>query len=298
MRVLVTGASGHIGSFLVPELLLAGHEVLGLARSERSSERIRALGAAPVPGDLNDPGSLADAVGRAEGVIHLAFKNEEMRQGDLAGAADSDLAAIRTMGEALAGTDRPFVGTNGLLGLYLAGFRGELGEEDTVPAGPRIDAENLVISLAERGVRSSVVRLPPTVHADARFGFASALMGMARASQVSGYPGDGTQRWPSVHARDAARLYRLALEQAAPGSRLHAVAEEGIALRELAEAIGRSLDLPTQSVPAEEVGERFGFLAGFVGLDAPTTSDATRRRLDWQPQESGLLAEIARSDGD
>jgi nucleoside-diphosphate-sugar epimerase len=292
MRVFVTGASGHVASAVIPELVAAGHTVTGLARSERSAAAVRSLGADVRRGDLDDLDGLRAAVRGTDGVIHLAFKHEEMRSGDLASAAEADLRAIEAMAAALKGTDKPFVGTAGTLGLILAGVQGQLTEQDTWPAGPRIEAENHVIGLAEHGVRSSVVRLPPTVHSQGRYGFVSGLVAIARASGVSGYVGDGDNRWPAADTRDVGRLYRLALESAPAGSRLHAIAEEGIPVRDTATVIGRRLGVPVASIPSEQVESHFGYLSGFIGLDNPTSSRFTRDRLGWTPTRPGLLADL------
>ncbi|HEY1734929.1 MAG TPA: SDR family oxidoreductase [Acidimicrobiales bacterium] len=292
MRVFVTGASGHIASAVIPELVSAGHTVVGLARSDRSAEAVSSLGAEVRRGDLDDLDGLSAAVREADGVIHLAFKHDEMRSGDLAGATAADLRAIETIGAALVGSDKPFVGTSATLALIMAGFRGRATENDVWPGGPRMDAENTVIALAEQGVRSSVVRLPPTVHSRGRFGFISGLIGIARATGVAGYLGDGGNSWPAADTRDVGRLYRLTLESAPAGSRLHAVAEEGIALRDTAEVIGRRLGIPVASVPAEDAGRHFTYLSGFVGLDNPTSSRITRDLLGWTPTRPGLIADL------
>ena len=293
MRVFVTGASGHIASAVVPELLSGGHSVTGLARSDRAADAVQGLGAEVRRGDLDDLEGLAAAAREADGVVHLAFKHEEQRAGDLAAAAAADLAAIEAMGAALEGSGKAFVGTGATGALALAGFDGHrLTEHDVRPGGPRIDAENAVIALAERGVRTSVLRLAPTVHSRGRYGFASGLIEVARASGVSGYVGDGSNRWPSADTRDVGRLYRLALESAPAGSRLHAVAEEGIALRDIADVIGRRLDVPVTSVAAEEAEEHFGPLSMFVGLDNPTASEITRATLAWTPTGPGLIADL------
>jgi nucleoside-diphosphate-sugar epimerase len=293
MRVFVTGASGHIAASVIPELVSAGHTVVGLARSDRSAAVVSSLGAEVRRGDLDDLNGLGRAAREADGVIHLAFKHEEMRSGELASAAAADLRAIETMGAALNGSDKPFVGTAATLGLILAGFRGQLTEQDGRPGGPRIDAENRVVALAEQGVRSSVIRLPPTVHSRGRHGsFISGLIATARATGAASYVGDGTNRWPSADTRDVGRLYRLALEGAPAGSRLHAVAEEGITLRDTAAAIGRHLGLPTASIATEDIGQRFGFLGAFIGLDNPTSSQITRDLLGWTPTRPGLIADL------
>jgi nucleoside-diphosphate-sugar epimerase len=294
MHVFVTGASGHIGSAVVPELLQNGHQVTGLARSDASAAALEAAGAAVRRGDLDDLDGLREAAVAADGVIHLAFKHESMFSGDAAGAVGADLAATEAMGEVLAGSGKPFVTTGGTLMLAVAGIAGRQGtEEDVLPGGRRVDAENAVIALAARGVRSSVVRLPPLVHSDLdHHGFGPALIGFARDNGAAGYPGDGTNRWPAVHTRDAARAYRLALESAPAGSRLHVVADEGVPFREIAETIGRKLDLPAVSVAPEDAEARFSFLAHFAALDNPVSSATTRRLLGWEPTHPGLLADL------
>jgi nucleoside-diphosphate-sugar epimerase len=296
MRVFVTGASGHIASAVIPELLSAGHAVTGLARSDRAAATVEALGADVRRGDLDDLDGLSSAVREADGVIHLAFKHEEQHSGDLAGAAAADLRAIETMGAALKGSDKAFVGTCATGALALAGFQGRLTEHDVRPGGPRIDAENTVIALAEQTVRSSVVRLPPTVHSLGRFGFIDGLMAIARATGVAGHLGDGNNRWPSADTRDVGRLYRLALESAPGGSRLHAVAEEGIALRDIAAVIGRRLGVPVAPIAAENAEQHFGHLSGFVGLDNPTSSQVTRDTLGWTPTRPGLISDLDDED--
>ena len=295
MRVFVTGASGHIGSAVVPELLAAGHQVVGLARSDASATALQDAGAEVRRGDLDDLEGLADAVAGADGVIHLAFKHEAMRSGDFPAAIAADLRAIETIGAALEGSGKPFVSTSGTLMLTLGGITDRPGtEHDAIEAGPRVDAENKVIALSERGVRSSAIRLPPIVHSTLdHHGFAPTLIAIARDSGASGYIADGSNRWPSVHTLDAARVYRLALETAPAGSRLHAVAEPGIPFRDIAEAIGRELDVPATSIPAESAGEHFSFLAPFVGLDNPTSSTITRQLLGWEPDQPGLIEDLS-----
>jgi nucleoside-diphosphate-sugar epimerase len=294
MRVFVTGASGHIGSAVVPELLQAGHQVVGLARSDSSAGVLAAAGAEVWRGDLADPGGLREAAGAADGVIHLAFRHDLMQAGDLAGAAAADLAATEALAAALAGTGKPLVTTSGTLLLTRAGITGRPGTETDVTGGPRADTENFVIGLADRGVRSSVVRLPPIVHSSLdQHGFAHILIAAARRSGVSAYVGDGANRWPSVHTLDAARAYRLALETAPAGSRLHVVAEEGIPFRDIAAAIGRGTDLPVASVPAAEAAGRFAFLGAFVGLDNPVSTEVTRKVLGWEPAHPGLIEDLA-----
>jgi nucleoside-diphosphate-sugar epimerase len=293
MRVFVTGASGHIGSAVIPELLAAGHQVTGLARSQSSASAISAAGAAVLSGTIDDLDLLRSAAADADGVIHLAFKHEAMRAGDMLGAAGADHAAIEAMLDALAGTGKPFVGTSGTLLLAMANLGRTGTETDVLPGGPRIDAENLTIDAAERGVRTSVVRLPPTVHSSLdHHGFIPTLIGLARANGAAAYVGDGANRWPAGHTLDAARLYRLALESAPAGSRLHAVGDEGVPFREIAEAIGRNAGLPVASIAPAEADQQLGFLGGFAQLDNPTSSELTRKLLGWEPTHPGLIADM------
>lgn len=294
MRVFVTGASGHIGSAVVPELLAAGHQVVGLTRSDAGARTVEALGAEVRRGELDDLDGLRQAAAESDGVIHLAYKHEAMRSGDMQAAVASDLAAIQAMAAALEGTDKPFVSTSGTLMLTLGGVSGRAGtEQDTIPAGPRVDAENFVISLADRGVRSSVVRLSPIVHSDLdHHGFAPTLIALAREKDHAAYIGDGANRWPSVHTLDAARLYRLALESAPAGTRLHGVADEGVPFRQIAETIATKLNVPAISVSQAEAPEHLGFLAMFAGLDNPTSNARTRQVLGWEPAHPGLIEDL------
>ena len=293
MRVFVTGASGHIGSALVPELLNAGHEVVGLARSGVSAAALAAAGADVRRGDLDDLDGLGDAAAAADGVVHLAFKHEDMRAGDFVGAVAADLRAVDTLGDALAGTGKPLVGTSGTLLLAHAGL-GRVGTEaDTLEAGPRIDAENAVVAFAGRGVRPSVVRLPPTVHSSLdHHGFVPGLIAIAREKGTAAYEGDGSNRWPAGHTLDAAHLYRLALEAAPAGSRLHAVGDEGVPFREIAEVIGRHLNVPVVSIPPEQADAHFGYLGSLVSLDNPTSSLQTQELLGWKPIHPGLIEDL------
>lgn len=293
MRVFITGASGHVGSALVPELLQHGHAVVGLARSDESAARLAEWGADSVRGTLDDLDVLRSAAQDADGVVHLAFRHDAMQVGDLAGAAETDLTAVRAIADVMVGTDKPLVGTSGtgLLGLAQLGRTGT--EEDWLPSGYRIDTENLIVDLADKGVRSSVVRLPAITHSPLdHHGFAPSLIGFARENGFAAYLGDGANRWPAVHTLDAARLYRLALESAPAGTRLHAVADEGIEFRRLAEAIGRGLDLPARSITPDEAAQYLKFLAHFAGMDNPSSSAWTRELLDWEPTHPGLLDDL------
>jgi len=300
MRIFVTGASGWIGSAVVPELIGSGHQVVGLARSDASAAALEAAGAEVQAGTLDDLAVLEKAAIDADGVIHLAFKHELAFTGDFEGAAAADRSAVETFGDALAGTGRPFVLASGLLGLTPGrvateedghGDDWQTAHSAPGPSARRATAE-VVLSLAARGVRSSVVRLPPTVHGDGDNGFMAIIVGIARATGVSGYLGDGTNRWPATHRSDAARLFRLAVERAPAGSTLHAVAEEGVPIRAIAESIGRQLELPVVAIPEAEAAGHFGFLATFLGLDSPASSAATRAVLDWQPTGPCLVEDL------
>jgi nucleoside-diphosphate-sugar epimerase len=294
MRVFVTGASGHIASAVIPELLSHGHQVVGLARSDASAAAVAALGAEVRRGDLDDLDGLREAAADADGVIHLAFKHEAMRTGDFMGAVASDMAATRAIGGALEGSDKPFVTTGGTLMLALGGISGRPGtEEDQVPGGPRTDAANYVIALAGKGVRSSVVRLAPMVHSDLdHHGFTTALIGFARDNGSAAYIGDGANRWPAAHSRDIGVLYRLAVERAPAGCTLHGVGDEGIPFTQIAETIATKLGVPTRSVTLDQAPEALGFLAPFAGLDNPTSNARTRALLGWEPTHPGWVEDV------
>lgn len=300
MRIFVTGASGWIGSAVVPDLIGAGHQVTGLARSDASAAAIAAAGAEVHRGSLDDLDSLRDAAGASDGVIHLAFKHDIAFSGDFQGAADADRRAVETLGEVLVGSDRPLLIASGTAGAAPGRMATERDGHQLDPAvaamggGPqaRMATAELVLSLASRGVRSSVVRLPPTNHGKGDNGFLARLVGIAREKGVSGYIGDGANRWPAVHVLDSGHLFRLAIEQAPAGSTLHAVADEGVPIRDIATVIGRHLDLPVVSVSPEDAGGHFGWLAAFLGLDVPASSELTRELLRWQPIQPGLIEDL------
>lgn len=292
MKIFVTGASGWIGSAVVPELIGAGHEVIGLARSDASAASLTAAGASVQHGSLDDLNSLRVGAAAADGVIHLAFKHEEAFSGDFPGASAADRQAIEVLGEALGASEKPLVIAAGVAGLTPGRVATEDDVADPQVAGPRAAGSQAALALTARGVRASVLRLAPTVHGNGDNGFMAALVGIARDKGASGYIGDGSNRWPAVHRFDAARLFRLTVEQAPAGSVLHGVAEEGVPLRSVAEAIGRQLDLPVVSVPAEDAADHFAFLAMFLGSDLRASSAKTQELMDWHPTEPGLIEDL------
>ena len=298
MRFFVTGASGWIGSATVAELLDAGHEVVGLARSDASAAKIGAVGAIPFRGDIDDAQGLARAASESDGVIHLAFQHEVAWSGDFPAAAAADRRAVEAMGAALAGSDRPFVLASGMLGLSAGRDATEddglvpTPELRSVPAGSRAATALLALSLRGIGVRSSVLRYPPTVHGDGDHGFMATFVGIARRSGLSAYVGDGANRWPAVHISDAARLTRLAAESAPAGSVLHAVGDGGIPFRDIAGSIGRHLGVPTTSLSPARALEHFAHLGHFAGVDAPATAAITRELVGWAPTGPGLLEDL------
>jgi len=286
MRVFVTGASGFIGSAVVSELIAAGHDVLGLARSDASAQAVEAAGARVHRGDLENLDSLRAGAKAADGVIHLAF-NHDFTQ--YTGAAETDRRAIDTLGGVLAGSDRPFVVTSGLASFALGRT---MTEDDTVdPDSPRA-SEQAALAFTPRGVRVAVLRLPPSVHGEGDHGFVPRLIDIANEKGVAGYPGDGSNRWPAVHRFDAARLFRLALESAPAGARLHAIGDEGVQVREIAGAIGRHLELPVTAISPEQAVDHFGWLGAFFSLDVPASSTLTRELLGWSPTRQGLLDDL------
>lgn len=286
MRVFVTGASGWVGSAVVPELLAAGHRVLGLARSDASEAALRAAGAEAVRGELGDPDTLAAAAKSCDGVIHLAFIHDFS---DFQGAIDADRTAIQALGGALQGSGKPLVVTSGT-----PAVPGRVATEldsaapDTPAAGRDANAR-VALDFTARGVRPSVVRLPRSVHgAGDEHGFVARLIGLARERGTSGYVGDGGSRWPAVHVKDAAVLFRLALEKATAGSVLQAVGDEGVPTGDIAAAIGRHLNVPTAALPPED----FGFLGPLLATDQPASATLTRQTLGWAPVRPGLIADL------
>jgi nucleoside-diphosphate-sugar epimerase len=286
MRVFVTGASGWIGSAVTAELISAGHEVVGLARSDASAASIAAAGAQVQRGDITDLDSLCAGVDGADGVIHTAFIHDFSAHED---AAAVDFAAVQLFGDLLDGSDRPLVIASGILGAV------SLETDRPDPAlswSPRRATEEMLLGFSERGVRSSAVRLAPTVHGEGDHGFMAALVAIDREKGSSGYVGEGTNRWPAVHRLDAAHLFCLALENAPAGTVLHAVADEGVPLREVADVIGRQLDLPLASVDSEDAADHFGWLGRLLAIDNPASSAITRERFGWEPTRPGLIEDL------
>jgi nucleoside-diphosphate-sugar epimerase len=290
LRVFVTGATGFIGAAVVQELLGAGHQVLGLARSDATARSLHAVGVEAHPGALDDADSLRRGAAGSDGVIHTAFIHDFA---NMAAAAEVDRLAIEALGRAIVGTDRPFV-VSSAIGLLQ---RDGLCTEESAPDFSSVDAhriasESTALSFGWLGVRVSVVRLPPSVHGDGDHAFIAALIRIAREQGVSAYLGEGRNRWPAVHRLDAAHLYRLALEQAAAGSRLHCVAEGGVPTRDIADVIGRRLNVPVVSIPIEQAGAHFGSLGRFFALDVPASSARTQDLLRWRPRRPGLLSDL------
>jgi nucleoside-diphosphate-sugar epimerase len=287
MRVFLTGATGFIGSAIVRELIDAGHQVLGLARADEAAKSLVAAGADAHRGSLEDLESLRSGAAAAGGVIHTAFIHDFSNYGP---AAEADRRAIETLGNALVGSDRPLIVTSGSL---LAQRQGPLATEKDGhdPNFPR-KSEAAALALAAQGVRASVLRLPPSVHGNGDHGFVPNLISIAREKRTSAYIGDGLNRWPAVHRLDAAHLYRLVLEKGSAGATYHGVADEGIPTREIAEAIGRGLNVPVVSKSREEAADHFGWIARFFGIDGPASSAQTQEQLGWRPVQPGLIADL------
>jgi nucleoside-diphosphate-sugar epimerase len=294
MKVFVTGATGFIGTGVVRELLAAGHQVLGLARSDAAAASLAAVGVEVHRGSLDDLESLQSGAATSDGVLHTAF-NTNLNHDffDFAKSVEVERQAIETLGATLAGSGRPFVVTSGTAALPPGGIKTEEDAIDTTSSvAARLALEDVVLEMASRGVRTSVVRLPPSVHDEDDHGFVPTLIATARAKGVSAYPGDGSNRWASVHRRDAARVYRLALESAEAGSRFHAVADEGVPVREIAEVIGRHLEVPVVSLPVEQAVEHFGWIGNFFAKDCAASSTLTQQRLGWHPVQPSLLEDL------
>ncbi len=292
MRVFVTGATGFIGSAIVEELINAGHQVLGLARSDAGARSLIAAGAQVHRGDLEDLESLRSGASMSDGVIHTAFNHDFSKY---VANCEADRRAIEALGDALAGSGRPLLVTSGTgtMGMLTPGRLGTENDASS-PTFPRSASEEAADAVAGRGVRASVVRLPPSVHDRSKQGLVTQMIDLAREKGISAYVGDGLNRWPAVHRLDAARLFKLALEKGSAGARYHGVAEEGVPLRDIADAIGRRFNVPVVSKTPEEAAGHFGWLAFFLGVDCPASSVQTQEELGWRPTQPGLIPDLDR----
>ena len=289
MRIFLTGATGFIGSAIVPELLHAGHQVLGLTRSDAGAQSLLAAGAEPHRGDIDDLESIRSGAAQADGVIHTAFDHDFS---NFVANCEKDRRVIETLGSALVGSDRPLVITSGTgMGSAAPGQPATENVYNPDYPNPRKTSEQAGIAVAARGVNVSVVRLPQ-VHDTLKQGLITPVVEIARQKGVSAYLGEGRNRWPAAHVLDVARLYRLAFEKHEPGSRYHAVAEEGVAFRDIADRIGRGLKVPVRSLSQEEAADHFGWLSAFVGYDLTASGTQTQQRLDWHPTGPTLLSDL------
>ena len=294
MRVFATGATGFIGSAIAQELMRAGHQVVGLARNDEAAEALARMGAEVHRGDLSDPDSLAHGARAADGVIHTGYIHDFS---NIAQSGETDAAAVQAMVAAMEGSGKPFVNTSGVAVLTPGRVGTEEDEPDPASPSPhRIASEKAGLAAARRGVRATVVRPGASVHGDGDHGFVPMLIDVARSKRLSAYVGDGSNRWPAVHRLDAAVLFRLALEKGRPGGRYHAVGDEGVPYRAIAEVIGRRLGVPARSLSPDDAKEHFGGFVGFVAMDEPGSSARTQAELGWRPTQPGLLADIDRPE--